>query len=165
MEPNDDLCEELALKDEEVQQNEKALQTDQVLVFDPNYSLLNMSNGFRIFAFEDSLKGIPARRYKFPGPQPPLMTVYLHVNILHPGEFEPSVDLMIKTFTNGRQENKTPKNVPLLVCSSSHILAQTLVKERAKYENDFLDPKFRLLKAVLALLNERVFRIQLRVLM
>jgi hypothetical protein len=48
----------------------------------------------------------------------------------------------------------TQKNVPLLVCSSSGFLSQALVKDRSRFEHDFLDPKFHLLRAVLATLNE-----------
>jgi hypothetical protein len=41
-------------------------------------------------------------------------------------------------------------------------LAQVLVKERLKSENDLLDPNFRLLKSVFAMLNERVARTQFK---
>jgi hypothetical protein len=51
------------------------------------------------------------------------------------------------------------RNVPLLYCSSSDFLARALVKERRKFENDLLDGRFQLLRAVIAKLNERVARI------
>jgi hypothetical protein len=52
----------------------------------------------------------------------------------------------------------TQQNTLLLICASSDFLLRVLVKERNKYENDLLDPNFRLLKATIALLNERVAR-------
>jgi hypothetical protein len=45
----------------------------------------------------------------------------------------------------------------------SDFLSRALVKERQKFENDLLDPKFRLLRAVFAALNERVARIQFKI--
>jgi hypothetical protein len=70
--PNFDLCKELALTAEEREQNEKPIECDQVMVFDPNFALLNIPAGFRIFAFEDSLNEIPARRHKMPELTPDL---------------------------------------------------------------------------------------------
>ncbi|KAJ7096187.1 hypothetical protein C8R44DRAFT_749032 [Mycena epipterygia] len=188
---NPDLSEELALTAEELECNDKVLEDDQVTEFDQNFTLSNMSDGFRIFAFEESLNKIPARRFKIPGPRPTIMTVFLHAHILHAGQFEPSLEVMIKTVMDNSQENKTlsltfdrpeillnfssallggllfvlqntQRNVPLLICSSSEFLAGTLVKERENFENDLLDPKFRLLNAVFAGLNERVTRIQFK---
>jgi hypothetical protein len=52
--------------------------------------------------------------------------------------------------------------MPLLICSASYFLARTLIKERVKFENDMLEPNFRLLKSVLAMLNERVARTQFK---
>jgi hypothetical protein len=37
-----------------------------------------------------------------------------------------------------------------------------IIKERQKYENNILDPKFRLVRAVFAMLNERVARVQFK---
>ncbi|KAJ7133118.1 hypothetical protein C8R44DRAFT_611585, partial [Mycena epipterygia] len=70
--PNLDLCEELALTDEEREYNKQPIETDRVIVFDPNYTLNNIETGFRIFASEESLIEIPARRYKIHGPEPVL---------------------------------------------------------------------------------------------
>lgn len=42
---NLDLSEELMLTDQELQLNEQALDTDQVMVFDPNFTLTNMNRG------------------------------------------------------------------------------------------------------------------------
>jgi hypothetical protein len=55
---------------------------------------------------------------------------------------------------------RTQKNIPLLICSSSDFLSRVLVTDRETYENDILDPSCQLLKSVIAALNERVARIQ-----
>jgi hypothetical protein len=149
------------------------------------------NRGFRIVAVEESLETIPARRYRLGGQVPSLMTVFLHAQILYPGEFDSRTRVMIKiqteflekseiwNLTFDRQEiphsfsaalwgsllvvlQNTEKNIPLLICSSSDFLSRALVKERQKFENDFLDPKFRQLKAVFAALNERIARVQLQ---
>jgi hypothetical protein len=82
---NHDLCDKLALTDEELQYNEQPIQTDEIMVFDPNYTLTNISSGFRIFAAKESLSAIPARRYDIIGPDPKIMTVFLHAQIIRPG--------------------------------------------------------------------------------
>ncbi|KAJ7135612.1 hypothetical protein C8R44DRAFT_550964, partial [Mycena epipterygia] len=51
--PNPDLCNELSLTEEELQLNKGPLEHDQIMVYDPNFSLSNMGDGFRIFAFDD----------------------------------------------------------------------------------------------------------------
>jgi hypothetical protein len=189
--PNLDLCQELAPTEEELQWNNQTIETDKMMVFDPNFTLAEMGSGFRIFAFEDSLSTIPARRYKLPGPVANLMTVFLDARVLKPGEFDPRLKVMIKTETNLVQKSEilcltfdrpdipvtfssallggllwilqnTQKNVPLLVCSSSEFLLRVLVKERQKFENNILDPRFLLLRAVFAKVNERVARIQFK---
>ncbi|KAJ7108771.1 hypothetical protein C8R44DRAFT_743999 [Mycena epipterygia] len=104
---NPDLSEELTLTVDELECNKKALETDQVTVFDPNFTLSHMTDGFRILAFEESLNEIAARRSKIPGTQPTLITVFLHAYILHPGEFEPLLEVMIKTVTDTTQENES----------------------------------------------------------
>jgi hypothetical protein len=119
------------------------------------------------------------------------MTVFIHARVLRAGEFEPLLEVMIKTVTDNTQQNETlsvtfdrpeipltfslallggllfalqntQRNVPLLIFSSSEILARTLVKERPKFENDMVRPNFILLKAVFAALNERVACIQFK---
>jgi hypothetical protein len=95
--PNLDFCEELALTDKELECNKKPIETDARMFFDPNFSVSTLENGFRIFAFEDSLNKILARRYKLTGPDPSLMTVFLYAYIVRPGEFDPTVKVMIKT--------------------------------------------------------------------
>jgi hypothetical protein len=47
--PNPDLCEELSLTDEELEQNKMPIETDQVMTFNPNFRLSEMESGFRIF--------------------------------------------------------------------------------------------------------------------
>ncbi len=66
--------------------NEQPIQTDEIMVFDPNYTLTNISSGFRIFAAEEPLSAIPARRYDIIGPDPKIMTVFLHAQIVRPGQ-------------------------------------------------------------------------------
>jgi hypothetical protein len=80
--PNLDLNEELALSDEELKANEQSIGCDEIMTFDPIFALLNLEKGFRIFACSDALTDIPTRRYKLPGPQPELLTVYLHARIV-----------------------------------------------------------------------------------
>ncbi|KAJ7347198.1 hypothetical protein DFH08DRAFT_808957 [Mycena albidolilacea] len=137
--------------------------------FDPNFTLSHMKKGFRIFAFEESLSGIPVRRLKISGPSPGLMTVFLDAQVLHPGEFDRSVNVIVTTETEDDCQRgllivlqKTQMNVPLLICCSSEFLLQALVKDREKFENNMLDAKFCLLKAVFAMLNERVAQIQFK---
>jgi hypothetical protein len=55
------------------------------------------------------------------------------------------------------QDNQ--QNTPLLICASSAFLLQVLVKERNKYENDMLDPNFRLLKATFKKVAENLAKI------
>jgi hypothetical protein len=62
--PNLDLCDEFALTEEELQWNEQPIETDKIMVFDPNFSLHNIGSGFRIFAIEESLNTIAAKRCK-----------------------------------------------------------------------------------------------------
>ncbi|KAJ7893569.1 hypothetical protein B0H13DRAFT_1625145, partial [Mycena leptocephala] len=44
-----DLSQELSLTNDELESNKKPLQTDHIIVFDPNFTLSNMADGFRIF--------------------------------------------------------------------------------------------------------------------
>ncbi|KAJ7260802.1 hypothetical protein C8J57DRAFT_996828, partial [Mycena rebaudengoi] len=48
---NLDLCNELALTNEEIEGNECSRETDHIITFDPNFTLSNMGIGFR---FEES---------------------------------------------------------------------------------------------------------------
>ena len=120
-----------------------------------------------------------------------MTSVFLHACIQHLGEFNANIELLIKKEMNGQQNSiilpltfdrveipptfpsallggllivlqNTERNVPLLISSSSDFLLRALVKERLKFENDMLDPRFRLLKAVFAALNERVARVQFK---
>ncbi|KAJ7866224.1 hypothetical protein B0H14DRAFT_2573498 [Mycena olivaceomarginata] len=74
-----DLCPELALTDEGLGLGAKALDAGQSVVFDPNYSLSDPNNGFRIFALdsESPMNVMPSRRLKLMGPQPAEITFYL----------------------------------------------------------------------------------------
>jgi hypothetical protein len=77
------------------------------MVFDPNYALTNMSSGFRIFATEQSLTAIPARRYNIDGPDPNLMTIFLHTQIVHPDQYNSGLKVMVKTETDLVVESET----------------------------------------------------------
>jgi hypothetical protein len=189
--PNVDLTDKLALINNEHDLNNKKIETDEVMIFDPNFTLTNMAEGFRIFASEDSLTGVSARKSKLNEPDPPLLTIFLHASIENPGEFEPTIRLTIKAVTNTKENSEilslsfdkpeipvtfqsallggllfvlqnTKRNVPMLVCSSSEFLLQILITQRQKWEANILDPKFHLIRAVFAALNERVARIQLK---
>ena len=83
---------DLTLTDQERQWNEQPLATDRITVYDPDFSLSGMTSGFRIFAFEESLNVIPAKRYTILGDEPQLTTAFLHAKIFHPGEFQPVID-------------------------------------------------------------------------
>jgi hypothetical protein len=104
---NLDVNQELGLTNDELESNKKPLQTDHIMVFDPNFTLSDMADDFRIFAFEESLHEIATRRYKIFGAQPTVMTVFLHAHVLHAGEFEPLLEVMIKTVTDNIQQNET----------------------------------------------------------
>jgi hypothetical protein len=97
---NLDLSEELALTEEEQEVNNHPIQINHSMVFDPNIFLSNMESGFRIFAEEESLNEISTRRYKIPGPEPDVMTVFLSARIFHPAEFEPKIEIVMQTETN-----------------------------------------------------------------
>ncbi|KAJ7251652.1 hypothetical protein C8J57DRAFT_1238476 [Mycena rebaudengoi] len=84
---NTALCEEMVLSGNELECNNQPIETNQIMVFDPNFLLSDMTNDFRIFAFEESLTEISARRYKFPGHQPGLTTVFLNARSTYPPEF------------------------------------------------------------------------------
>jgi hypothetical protein len=70
---NCDLREEFILTEGELEWNRKPIEPDQLMVFDPDFALSDIESGFRIFAFEDSLKEISARRYKLSGVVPSLI--------------------------------------------------------------------------------------------
>jgi hypothetical protein len=61
------------------------------MAFDPDFSLDNIGSGFRIFATGESLNAIAAEQYKTGGPGPSPITVFLHADILYPGEFGSSI--------------------------------------------------------------------------
>jgi hypothetical protein len=61
--PSLDLSDELALTNEEGQLNKMSIDADRVMTFGANFTLENIGGGFRIFAVEESLNEIPARRY------------------------------------------------------------------------------------------------------
>ncbi|KAJ7822344.1 hypothetical protein B0H14DRAFT_2370795 [Mycena olivaceomarginata] len=72
MTTNPDLSEDLELTDEEREGNNLPIEADRIFVFDPTLTLSEMAKGYRIFAVEESLNEVPARRYKIPGQKPNL---------------------------------------------------------------------------------------------
>jgi hypothetical protein len=56
-----DLGETLALTREEVEMNNRSIQTGEIKNFDPNIRLDKLEDGFRIFAFGEVLNEVPAR--------------------------------------------------------------------------------------------------------
>jgi hypothetical protein len=104
--PNLDLCQELALTDDEKRWNSQPIETNQIMVFDPNFALSDMGSGFRIFAFEDSLNTIPARRYKITGQVPSLMTVFINARVFKPDEFDSGLNVIVKTETDLTQRSE-----------------------------------------------------------
>ena len=48
-----DQCEDLALTNAELEANEIAIQTDQAMVFNPDFTLNNIETKFRILASEE----------------------------------------------------------------------------------------------------------------
>jgi hypothetical protein len=65
-------------------------------------------------------------------------------------------------FKSKSNQITTQQDVPLLIRAFSDFLLRVLVKDRKKYENNLLGPNFRLLKAVVAVLNKRVGRTQFK---
>jgi hypothetical protein len=63
----------------------RPIETDKVVSFNPNFTLSNMADGFRIFAFEESLDEVPTRRSKVPGSDPEILTVFLHTHRQYSG--------------------------------------------------------------------------------
>jgi hypothetical protein len=59
---NGDLCENLALTNVEPEANKMAIQADQAMVFNPDFTLTKIETGFRIFASDKSLNEISAKR-------------------------------------------------------------------------------------------------------
>jgi hypothetical protein len=98
---NLDLCEDLSLTDEEREGNKLPVETGQIMVYDPDYSLRDIANGFRVFAFEDSLTELPARRYKILDDEPSLMSIFIHASVRHAAKFNPIIQAMIQTEVNG----------------------------------------------------------------
>jgi hypothetical protein len=54
---------QLTLTNEELEANELAIQTDQAMVFNPDFTLTYFETGFRIFGSEESLNEISAKRH------------------------------------------------------------------------------------------------------
>ncbi|KAK6969574.1 hypothetical protein R3P38DRAFT_2814143 [Favolaschia claudopus] len=84
--PNIDNCDVLEL-------NASPTEIDTVKSFDPNFRLTDISGGFRIFAFQEAMKDIPARRLiSAIAPEP--VTIYLHPVISNPGVEVPNGTLV-----------------------------------------------------------------------
>jgi hypothetical protein len=62
--PNFDLCDDLALSEEELDSNKMSIEVDQAMTFSPDFTLLNIETGFRIFASSESLNEILTKKYK-----------------------------------------------------------------------------------------------------
>lgn len=187
---NRDLCNELALTDEEREQNGQA-QND-IVTFDPDFMLRDLSHGFRIFASDTDnvMNKICAKRYRAPSPDPPKLTIFLHAHILHPGEQDAEMKILIldkfqtkfnvalnPSFTTIEPLvsfstallagllwviQNVNKNTEILICSSTDYLAKAFVIDRTIHENNMLDKDFQLWRAVLAALNERCGRVQFK---
>jgi hypothetical protein len=84
-----------------------SIDADRVMTFDVNFTSENIGGGFRIFAVEESLNEIPARRYRIPGEVPSIITYFLHPTIFHAGEFKPRIELNIMRVSNIAQEGMT----------------------------------------------------------
>jgi hypothetical protein len=54
--------ENLALTNVELEANDMAIQADQAMVFNPDFTLTKIETGFRIFASDKSLNEISAKR-------------------------------------------------------------------------------------------------------
>ena len=188
----DNPCDNWSLTPEEMELNSQPIRTGEVMTFDPDFTLNNIGQGFRIFAFDDSLNEVPARRTVIPGDEPPLLTLFLHAHIQHAGEFNAEIHLTVKSVTIDHREDCTllimtfdkpniprslpsallggllytlqhcPRNQPLIVCTSSDLLLRMLVKDRDQFEMDMLNPCFQLFQAVLAALNEHAGKIQFK---
>ncbi|KAJ7128618.1 hypothetical protein C8R44DRAFT_616052 [Mycena epipterygia] len=153
----DDLGENWSLTPEELESNSRPIRTGEVMLFDPNITLNDIEQGFRIFTFGDYLNEVPAWKGSFPGDEPPLLTVFFHAHIQHAGEFNAEIHLTVKSVTQDHQEDSKfllmtfdkpgiphsfasallggllytlqhcPRNQPLLICTSSDFLLCVLV--------------------------------------
>ncbi|KAJ7271786.1 hypothetical protein C8J57DRAFT_1064925, partial [Mycena rebaudengoi] len=94
--PSPDLCDELELTAMEREENTCPRESDRIITFNPDFTLSNMRSGFRIFAFEESLNDVAARRYKVPGQVSDQIKIFIHARILHPGEYNPIIQVSIK---------------------------------------------------------------------
>ncbi|KAJ6490834.1 hypothetical protein C8R45DRAFT_928663 [Mycena sanguinolenta] len=66
---DEDLCEELTLLPTGENYDNESLpdnRDEEPLTFDPSFRLTEISHGFRIFASDEHLKTIPAKRYVLP---------------------------------------------------------------------------------------------------
>ena len=183
--PTTDLCDKLKLTAEELEATRNEIKIDEPMTYDPNFRLNSTTNGWRIFAEDDSMHEIPAQRQLRLEPAPDQITAFIHIKVLRAGQYDPQIMARFKIVSDVINEDATvnltfddpsiktnfrsgilgatltvlqkiPYNTPLLLCSSSDFLLKTLIKKRTKSENDMLDPSFQLFKAVFAALNERV---------
>ncbi|KAJ7635872.1 hypothetical protein B0H17DRAFT_881297, partial [Mycena rosella] len=60
--PTTDLCNELKLMAEELEANQGGVEIEKSMTYDPNFRLSSTTNGFRIFAGDDSMNEIPAQQ-------------------------------------------------------------------------------------------------------
>ncbi|KAJ7091776.1 hypothetical protein C8R44DRAFT_647200 [Mycena epipterygia] len=68
---------------------------DAELTFDPDYRLTGLSQGFRIFAFEDHMTQVPTKQFKLPQAESTTHDVYLHAKIKHPGQAHAKMEVML----------------------------------------------------------------------
>jgi hypothetical protein len=59
--PTTDLCDKLQLTAEELEATRNEIKIDEPMTYDPNFRLNSTTNGWRIFAEDDSMHEIPAQ--------------------------------------------------------------------------------------------------------
>ncbi|KAK6987842.1 hypothetical protein R3P38DRAFT_3230011 [Favolaschia claudopus] len=161
------------------------------LIFDPFYRLTDVSHGFRIFASEDYLRTLPAKRYNTePLPLPPQdhWLIYLNALVKDSGQSNAEIYTRIAVENSVKIDSlcikptfidydpppsfhtallagllyalqDTPKSVPITILSSTNFLGSAFVTKRTVMENNPLHPNFRLIKCIIAYLNERAGRV------
>ncbi|KAK6984955.1 hypothetical protein R3P38DRAFT_2806009 [Favolaschia claudopus] len=124
------------------------------MAFDPDLYLTDLSHGFRIFATEDHLTELPAKRYTVPAAEIEPVTISLNS--------KPSLPTALLGGLLYALQNSSHSTPATIVCPSP-LLRSIFVTDRKEYENNPLNPNFRLIKSILAQLLERSAPTQFKV--
>jgi hypothetical protein len=181
----------LKLTDEEVTLNKNVTILENTFTFDPDFRLKTLEQGMRIFADNTCSTRYPTRRID-PGTDKPQKTIYLYTKLHNVKDHEPLLDVGIRIDQPqkaGKNERfhltlddekiplnsktawlaalllaleKTDRDDPILICSTSETLVYLFVKKQELYANGMVDPCFKLYKVALSLLQERTRRVKFK---